>query len=155
MRHACRNFIVLSVCGILLTAQGPATAGPRALRRPGTVTVLGQRTRADRDAALRNGQPRMLTPVEAGAVRGRSSALVAMSERLLASQIDLLEKSLRLLSTSDARYPDFLFRLAEHYRAMSLNDWLAAMALEERIAAVRAAAARRAPPPGPRARPDH
>lgn len=144
MRPTGPSWIVLVAS--LLSLAAPAVAVPRPERRPAPPTVLGQRP-----GPAPVIDARALSPEEAGVSR-RTSTLLARSERLLHGQVALLERSLRLLDPADDRYPDYLFRLAEHYRALSLNDWLAAMALGERLATIRSAPARPTPAP---ARPRH
>ena len=42
-----------------------------------------------------------------------------------------MESNLRLADSDSAKYPDYLFRVAEHYNAMRMNQWKAGMALHD------------------------
>jgi len=123
---------MLVALGLILGSTSPASA-QLGKRKLGKVKRMGKHKGMTRAQAKRATKAEVITAADVRKSQARLRRLAGQKEQIIRSQIRIMERNLQLSDEDDPKYPDYLFRVAEHYNAMRMNQWKAGMALFEYI----------------------
>ncbi len=130
------SILVAATLGLLSAQTAQAQLGTR---KGSKIKKMGKHKRLSVAAALKMTAPKQ---IKAAVIRNSQARLQRLASRragFIRRGIRLLESTLKLADPGDRKYPDYLFRVAEHYNAMCLNLWKAGISLHPRIFGAREA----------------
>jgi len=133
MNHA-RTFVTLIVAaGLAFAGSRPAAAQLGGKRNLGDVKKMGERKGMSAEEAARKTEARMISAADVSKAQDRLKKLATAKEDVIREQIGLMENNLKLADPETDSYPDYLFRVAEHYNAMRMNQWQTAMSMYDKV----------------------
>ncbi|MDY0003163.1 MAG: hypothetical protein RBU30_17825, partial [Polyangia bacterium] len=132
MTHSRIVFGVFVAVGLGLVLSNPAMA-QLGKRDVGSVKTMGSRKGLTKEEAERMTKAETISASDIRSTQDRLKKLAAQKEAIIRRLINIMENNLKLEDPDAAKYPDYLFRVAEHYNAMRMNQWQSAMALHEVI----------------------
>lgn len=124
------GFVVAAGLGLLWSSPAMAQLGKRDV---GAVKTMGSRKGLTQEEAERLTKADTIQASDIRSTQDRLKKLAAQKEAIIRRLIGIMENNLKLEDPEAAKYPDYLFRVAEHYNAMRMNQWQSAMALHEVI----------------------
>lgn len=122
--------LTLAGLGLIWSAPAESQLGKREV---GSVKTMGKREGLTKEEAARLTQAKEITAADFRTTQDNLKKLAAQKEAIIRRLIRIMEENLKLEDPNAPKYPDYLFRVAEHYNAMRMNQWQAAMALHETI----------------------
>jgi tetratricopeptide (TPR) repeat protein len=133
MNHARTFFTLIVAAGLAFAGSRPAVAQLGGKRNLGDVKKMGERKGMSKEEAAKKTEARMITAADISKAQENLRKLASAKEDVIRQQIGLMEQNLKLADTESDTYPDYLFRVAEHYNAMRMNQWQTAMAMYDKI----------------------
>lgn len=132
MTHSRMLKTLLVAAGLGLIAA-PSARAQMGERKMGKIKKMGKHKKLSKEEAKRMTKADTITATDVRKSQARLKKLAGQKERVIRQQIRIMENNLKLSDDQDPKYPDYLFRVAEHYNAMRMNQWKAAMAMHEHI----------------------
>jgi TolA-binding protein len=122
--------VVAAALGLLGAQTAEAQLGKR---KKTTIKKMGKHKRLSKAAALRMTAAKEITAADIRKSQAKLRKLAAKKESLIRRGIRLLESTLKLADSDSPKYPDYLFRVAEHYNAMRMNQWKTGMSMHDKV----------------------
>ena len=132
MTHSRIGFGLFVAAGLGLVWSSPAMA-QLGKRDVGAVKTMGSRKGLTKEEAERMTKAETISASDIRSSQDRLKKLATQKEAIIRRLIGIMENNLKLEDPDAPKYPDYLFRVAEHYNAMRMNQWQSAMALHELI----------------------
>lgn len=125
-------FAVLISAGLGVLWAQPAAA-QLGKRKEGKVMKMGKHKKMSKEDAEKATAAQVISASDIRKSQNQLRLLASKKEDLIRRGIRLMESTLKLADPDSSKYPDYLFRVAEHYNAMRMNQWKAGMGMHEKI----------------------
>ncbi len=122
--------VVAATLGLLSAQTAQAQLGTR---KGSKIKKMGKHKRLSKAAAKKMTAAKQITASDIRKSQAKLRKLASKKEGLIRRGIRLLESTLKLADPDSGKYPDYLFRVAEHYNAMRMNQWKAGMSMHDKI----------------------
>jgi len=122
--------VVAVALGLMGAQSAEAQLGNR---KKSKVQKMGSHKRLSKAAALKMTAAQQISASDIRKSQNKLRQLASKKEDLIRRGIRLLESTLKLADPDSSKYPDYLFRVAEHYNAMRMNQWKTGMSMHDRI----------------------
>lgn len=122
--------VVAVALGFLGSQSAEAQLGKR---KKTAIKKMGSHKRLSKAAAMKMTAAKQITASDIRKSQAKLRKLASKKEGLIRRGIRLLESTLKLADPDSRKYPDYLFRVAEHYNAMRMNQWKSGMSMHDKI----------------------